>query len=397
MNQIRLSRISRIFGVGVVVIVLLVLLSFLGRFFYFLESVQEQEVGLQFRNNRIYRVVGPGVYSDFGLFVDLQTISTQVIPFQITDPEIITSDKQRIGLIVSGDIFRPDLAVGDLIRDNWSRYRGLYTDDLLATTRVQDLARQAMKVCVGDRTFDDNIIGTARDALRACIDTELNNSLTDIGLRVENLVVPEVILSAEVQTALDAIVQSRLSTEKAAQDQLKALAEALSEQERQEGEIRIEQSRIQEQTRQQILLAQLEKERLDAQLEVIESTRINNLTQLDADQQVLLATKENELFGVQEDLAIAEVLVDVAAAEAEAQTAVQAILAALYAQNPEYVQLLFVQANAGALNATDKIIFTPEGTIPTIVLPGPGIVPTVDTNPTATDNGTGTTDSTSDQ
>jgi hypothetical protein len=31
------------------------------------------------------------------------------------------------------------------------------------------------------------------------------------------------------------------------------------------------------------------------------------------------------------------------------------------------------------LQPTDKLIFTPDGTTPTIVLPGPGIVPTVDT------------------
>jgi hypothetical protein len=41
------------------------------------------------------------------------------------------------------------------------------------------------------------------------------------------------------------------------------------------------------------------------------------------------------------------------------------------------VQLLIAQANASALNATDKLIFTPEGTVPTLVLPGPGIVPTL--------------------
>lgn len=51
----------------------------------------------------------------------------------------------------------------------------IYLEDDLARNGVQDLARQAMKVCVGDRTFDDNIIGTARDALRACIDDELSD------------------------------------------------------------------------------------------------------------------------------------------------------------------------------------------------------------------------------
>ena len=57
-------------------------------------------------------------------------------------------------------------------------------------------------------------------------------------------------------------------------------------------------------------------------------------------------------------------------------------LALIYAANPEYLQLLLVQANANALNPTDKLIFTPEGMVPTLVIPGPGIVPTVDTTPT---------------
>ena len=93
--------------------------------------------------------------------------------------------------------------------------------------------------------------------------TQSLNTLVDEigGLSVENLVVPEVILSPAVQDALDAIVQSRLETEKAAQDELRADAEAAAEQARQEGEIRVEQSRLQEQTRQQTLLAELEQQR----------------------------------------------------------------------------------------------------------------------------------------
>lgn len=378
-RQINLAGARRIVFIVIAIVVIALLLSFAGQFFYILESVQEQEVGIQFRNNRIHQIVGPGVYSDVGLFVSLETISAQAIPFTVTDIEIITRDKQRIGLVVSGDIFRPDLGQSTLIQEQWAQYRGIYRDDLLASTRVQDLARQSMKVCVGDRTFDNNIIGTSRDELRNCIDEELNTLVADIGLRIENLVVPEVILSPEVQAALDAIVQSRLLTEKAAQDELKAEAEAAAEQARQEGEIRVEQSRIQEQTRQQIILAQLEQERLAAQLSVIEATQNNDLADLVRQQAVLLASKENELLQAEEDLRIAEILVEVARIQAETDTALQDALALIYAQNPEYVELLIVQANASALTDTDKIIFTPEGTIPTLVLPGPGIVPTVDT------------------
>ena len=59
----------------------------------------------------------------------------------------------------------------------------------------------------------------------------------------------------------------------------------------------------------------------------------------------------------------------------------QLALAELYAAHPGYLELQKVQANADALQPTDKIIFTPEGTTPNLVIPGPGIVPTVDALP----------------
>ena len=391
-NRRRISgkTIGRLFLVIGGLIIVVIIFNMMGNFFYFLSPVEEQEVGVQFENRRITNIVGPGVYSDVGIFVDLQTISTQAIPFAVEDQEIITSDKQRIGLKVTGDIFRPGLEDQDLILDQWSRYRGIYLDDGLARARVEDLARQSMKVCVGDRTFDNNIIGTSRDALRACIDAEVNGLVAELGLRVENLVIPDVILSEAVQVALDAIVQSRLETEKAAQDQLRAKAEAGAEQAKQEGQIRVEQSRIQEQARQGILLAQLEQEQLAAQLAVIEQQKQNDLATVDKQQAVTLAERERDLLVAQEDLAIARITTERAIVDAEARTAVEQVLAILYEANPEYLTLLLAQANASALNETDKVIFTPEGTVPNLVLSGPGIVPTVDTTPDTAPNTGGT-------
>lgn len=367
----------------VVVGIIAIVLAFSSQFFYFFERVDEQEVGIQFESGRISGVVGPGVYSDVGLYVDLVRISSQAIPFTVTDEEIITKDKQRIGLVASGDIFRPNLAHKDTIRNLWAQYRSIYLDDELARMRVQDLARQAMKVCVGDRTFDDNIIGTARDELRACVDTELSDLAGNFGLGIENVVVPEVILSPEVQTALDAIVQSRLETEKAAQDKLRARAQADAEQARQEGEIRVEQSRIQEQAKQQTILAQLEQERVLAQKAVIEAERANELARVEAERAIIAAEKANALLAAEQDLEINKALALAATEKANADLAVQTALAGLFAANPGYLQLKQVEANASALQPTDKLIFTPEGTVPTLVLPGPGIVPTVNTAPAA--------------
>lgn len=362
----------------VVIVVVLFLLTFSRNFYYAFERVNEQEVGVQFQGGQIQEIVGPGIYTDIGLFVEIVRVSSQGIPFTVQDDEIITKDKQRIGLVVSGDVFRPNVAEKDTLRNLWAQYRGIYLDDDLARNRVQDLARQAMKVCVGDRTFDDNVVGTARDILRECIDDELNKLALNFGLDVENLVVPDVILSPEVQAALDAIVQSRLETEKAAQDKLRAQAQADAEQARQEGEIRIEQSRIQEQARQQTALAQLEQEKVAAQKAVIEAERANELARVEAEKAVIEAQKLNELIAAERDIEIAKANASAATEQAKAEIAVQVALAELYAGNPSYVQLLVAQTNASALQNTDKVIFTAEGMTPTLVLPGPGIMPTID-------------------
>ncbi len=376
------NRLSGFRWLGFLIVGLVLLafvFSFLGQFFYFLERVEEDQIGVQFRGGQIEEVVGPGVYTAAGLYVDVQTISRNGVPFSVEDPEIITKDKQRIGLVVSGDVFRP--TDFDTVRNKWAEYRSIYQNDELARERVAQLTRQSMKVCVGDRTFDDNIIGTARDALRACIDEEVNILAQEFGLSIRNLVVPEVILSPEVQVALDAIVQSRLATEKAAQDELRQRAEALSEQARQEGEIKVEQSRIQEQARQQTTLAVLEQERLQAQLAIIEAERANDLARLETQRQSIEAEKINELLAAERQIEINAAAAEAAIQRAKSTLAVDTALAELYAANPELLQLRIIEANASALNPTDKVIFSPEGVAPTIVLPGPGIVPTVDTSP----------------
>lgn len=361
--------------------IVFVLLAFGSQFFYLFVRVEQQEVGVQFKSGQIVNIVGPGVYTDIGLFVEMKHVSSQAVPFDVLDPEIITKDKQRIGLRVTGDAFRPGLARVDVLRNNWAQYSQIYLDDLVASERVKALAQQAMKVCVGERTFDDAIIGTARDDLRQCIDDEVSALADNYGLQIENVVVPEVVLSAEVQAALDSIVASRLATEKAAQDALKAQAEAEAEKAKQIGAIQVEQSRIQEEARQQIILAQLEQEKTIAQKAVIEAVKANELAQVEAQNAIIEAEKINELLAAQQDLEINKALALAAAEKAKADLAQQLALAALYGENPGYLQLQMVLANASALKATDKIIFTPEGTTPTIVLPGPGIVPTVDTTP----------------
>ncbi len=368
---------------GAILVAVFMLFSVAGQFFYFFERIDQDEVGVQFESGRIKGVVGPGVYSDVGLFVKLERVSSAAVDFVVTDVELITQDKQRIGLIVTGDVFRPGLANGDTIQGLWAQYNQLYLDDQAVRDRIGLRAQQAMKVCVGDRNFDDAVIGTGRDELRNCIDDEVNILASNFGLDVANLAVPEVILSPDVQAGLDEIVRKRLQTEQANQDLLRVKAEAEAEQEKQQGEIRIAQSRIQEESRQQLILAELEEAKIQAQRAVIEAERSNELTRVEAERAIIEAEKVNSLLAAEKDLEIQAALAKAATERAQADIATQLALAEMYGENPEFLQLQIVNANASALQPSDKIIFTPEGTIPTLVLPGPGIVPTVDTGQAA--------------
>jgi hypothetical protein len=58
--------------------------------------------------------------------VELVKIKTSAVAITVDDPELITSDKQRIGLQVTADVFR--LHEKDLVTPNYARYRA-HTDD----------------------------------------------------------------------------------------------------------------------------------------------------------------------------------------------------------------------------------------------------------------------------
>jgi hypothetical protein len=269
---------------------------------------------------------------------------------------------------VSGSVFRPDFKKADRIADLWTRYKTIYVNDEALQAVANDLAAQAMKVCVGDRPFRESIIGTARDDLRKCIDTELSNLAEPYGLDIQNVTVPNVILSPEVQALLDSITKSRLETEKADQDALRARAEGAARQAEQEATIRVEQSRIQEEARQKTLLAELSKQQLEAEKKVIE------------------AQKSNDLLSAQKDLEINKAQAAAAAEKASAELAREKALAVLYSTNPNYYQLQMALANASAIKATDKLIYIPAGTVPQLVISQGGITPVipVEASPTPT-------------
>jgi hypothetical protein len=365
------AAVRRVIIVIVLIIVALgVATLFLTPHFYFLAKVEPDQVGIQYSGGRIKGIVPPGVYTDVGLFVNLYTYSTQAFQFSVNDPEVITADNQRVGVTVSGSVLRPFYTGdADIISQLWTKYRLVYTDNGALQKVMNDLSTQSMKVCVGNKPFRDSVVGTDRDTLRKCIDEELNGLTKSYGLSVTNLTVPNVTLSPEVQALLDQITKSRLETEKADQDRQKVTAQGLANQAEQEASIRVEQSKIQETTKQQTILAKLDEEKLKAQLSVIN------------------AQKANDLLSAQKDLEINKAQAVAALEKAKAELAKETAIAEIYRLNPGYLQYMMALTNASALKATDKVIFTPEGTIPNLVF-GNNVLPTVNvaptTNPTPT-------------
>lgn len=357
---------ERLVRVGVIFIIVAVLVGLVALLatphFYFFERVEADEIGVRFSGGQIKDVVGPGIYNDVGLFVSLEKYTTQSYQFTVTDAEVITADNQRLGVTVSGSIFRPGMTADvNYIQDLWKKYKNVYTNSDALQEVINNLATQAMKVCVGDRSYQDSVIGSDRDSLRNCIDTELNKLSTPYGLSVSNVTVPNVALSPAVQELLDAITRSRLETEKAVQDKAKAITEGEARQAEQEAQIRIEQSKLQETTKQQTILAQLEQEKLVAQKAVIE------------------AQKNNDLLSAQRDLEINKAMAAAAIEKARADLARELALAEIYAKNSNYYQYQMAMVNASAIKATDKLIFVQEGSFPQLVF-GNNLTPVVPVN-----------------
>jgi hypothetical protein len=355
----RLPFLSLIPGwlVGLVIgIIVFLVLANLSKSFWYFEVIENDQVGVKIEAGEIQGVLQPGIAYDLGLFVDLVKITTSAVAITVDDPELITIDKQRIGLEVTADVFRPREA--DIVVSNYSRYRNIYLNDESLQQRMTAFTLQAMKVCVGDKKFDEAVIGSGRDDLRACIDDELSGLAEPLGLEVRNVAVPQISISPEVQAGLDAIVQSRLATEKAKQDAEKAKQEALAQQAVEEGRIRVEQSKLQEEARQQATLQDIKRQQLAAELAVIEQDKINTQAQL-------------ELTGLQQKVADEQALVDIAK---------ELAMADLYQKYPSFVALQIALANSAAIKETDKFIFTPEGVFPNLIFSN-GTLPTVNMNP----------------
>jgi hypothetical protein len=327
------------------------------------QGISSNEIGVKMVQGQFQEILGPGIYSDMTFFADLVPVSIEGFAFTASDPEVLTSDLQRIGVTVSGTVHNPGL--GKMTADLWSTYRQLYTDPAVKQARMETIAQQAMKVCVGEKTFAQAAVGTARNDLTVCIDEQLSTLAGEFGLDVRNVTVPNVTIGADVQAQLDQITASRGATLFAEQEKLRLEAEAQRNLAEQQGQILVEQGRIQEEFTQRAITAKLEQDALLAERAVIDQH------------------KSNDLASANGDLRIAEVNREISEQKALADTADERAQAAVLQANPLYAQYLQSQVLAQALSGAQTIII-PAGTNPLLMFGGDqlnGVTPTVDVTP----------------
>lgn len=382
-STVPVGFIVAILGLVFVFFAFIFLHSFFG---YSLEGVSSTEVAIQMHAGQPIAVVGPGNYTDLQPFASLQEINVGNLDFSVSDPEVLTHDLQRVSVSASGTVSRPGKTNPTTLLDNWSQYSVIYTSDsalvgvagvdcVTSTDKsgttsttcktppkdgvMQDIGRQAIKVCIGDLDFSKAVVGSARDDVRDCVTKELNNLASLRGLTIANVVVPVVGLGKAVQDSLDAITKARFDQQVADQQALTAKAQGDQQLAVASAGIRVEAGKVQEQAKQDALTADLNQKQLVAQRAVIEQQ------------------KSNDLFAAQQDLIIQQAQAQVALQKAQINNADAAVLARIYQDNPAYANQQAIASQSSAFKNTDKVII-PAGTNPNIII-GNGTQPVVQT------------------
>lgn len=366
---------NRLFKILIVLIVAIVGLGALFSTFGFLaHKVNTNEVGVITNKGEVVSIVGPGIYTRLGFWWDITDIKIEGITVCAYDPEVLTKDQQRIGVETCSTVHRPDETIGveryaKVFRDfralllSDESIAGVYdkdTGEVIREGKQQEIAKQAMKSCVGDRIFEEAAVGASRDDLRECLLERENIIASGYLLEIKNVTVPNIEIHPTVQDKLDLITQEKFQTDVERQETERIRAEAEKELARQEGQIKVSQGTIQEEQRQKAITADLERQALEAQ------------------QAVIQAEKNNELLEAQLNEQIAEQELLVQQIQSLAAVADEQALAEMYSDNPEYVEYLIGLAQANAWGELDKVI-VPVGTTPaTVLTPGEEVITVVE-------------------
>ncbi|MBI5876052.1 MAG: SPFH domain-containing protein [Chloroflexi bacterium] len=189
---------------------------------YLNEAVATNEVAAQRDGGRITNCVGPGVYTDLGLFSDLTSVSSNALTLVVGDKEVATKDTQLVGTDITVQFKRKtDCESMKNLLTNWSL---LARDDNRLQETVSNITAQAIKVAVRNFTLEELL--DDRDSLAQQIRKDLVNETSKFSVDVLSVGVKNVTLDPAYSKILNekALLTAQIDAEKRRQDLIRQQA-----------------------------------------------------------------------------------------------------------------------------------------------------------------------------
>lgn len=135
----------------VVIVLMLVVLSVSGC--YINEGVDSYERGVKLKGGvEIVAVLAPGRYTDLGWFAKLEQVNVSAIKVEWSDPDLVTRDKQPIGLTLSVTFARK--SDGESVTNMWGEYNAEARNDESLSSQVLARIPRVAKAITAQYTLD---------------------------------------------------------------------------------------------------------------------------------------------------------------------------------------------------------------------------------------------------
>jgi len=158
-------------------------------------AVSEAEAGLVFLDGELVETLGPGRYGywQVGRKVTSKTLDTRPVPLEVTAQEILTRDRVSLRVTLTSFVQVTDVEKAALSTPDYQAH-------------VYKLVQFAVREAVGGRTLDEVLND------RVSVDTQIvdhvRRELGDIGVRVTELGVKDVILPGDMRELINKVVEA---------------------------------------------------------------------------------------------------------------------------------------------------------------------------------------------
>lgn len=189
-------------------LLVVVLAMFLLSGCYINDEVATNQVAVRLEKNKISDVVGPGVYSDWGLWSDLKELNVDTLTFVVEDPEVLTKDNQAVGEKITIQARRngDDDSVKNIFT-NWSTY----VDDEVLKNTISSTALEGMKN--GTRDFTLTELLDDRNGLADAISASLEDDAKKYSVSIINVTISNIAPSTSYMEILSQTANIKAQTD----------------------------------------------------------------------------------------------------------------------------------------------------------------------------------------